>query len=208
MLSTTASSISNSNSVISESASSIRDLKYEKNNNLNQYVRDKRRQMNDSSDNMQRPPERHAQRYRSSKKEGSIDSNSSYSNGFGRVEKSKRIRELNNSQLNNGNKNKSVNRRDMINVNNVSNGSNGVNKKRYQAKIYDSSELSSNNNFSMSEIDSNSSNVQFPNLRLQRKRLIKCILREDIDLLVSIEISIEIRTISQKIHNLITIINA
>lgn len=167
MLSTTASSISNSNSIISDSVSSFNNPIID-----HQNVNIKK------------------QRRRGLAKDGSIDSaTSSYStNGY--LERAKRFNELNNSDLNQQKhrKQKELN----VNRNNYRNNlpdmskqyQNKQNSKMSRRGINDSSDLSSNN-LTLSELESNnSSNRNFSNIRLQRKRLIKCILREDIDLLV------------------------
>lgn len=57
-------------------------------------------------------------------------------------------------------------------------------KKRYMRNV-ESSEISSNN-LTLSELESSSQRSTFSDSRLQRRKFIKCILREDVDLLVSL----------------------
>ena len=57
-----------------------------------------------------------------------------------------------------------------------------TNKKKYMRNV-DSSEISSNN-LTLSELESSSQRSTFSDSRLQRRKFIKCILREDVDLLV------------------------
>ncbi len=58
------------------------------------------------------------------------------------------------------------------------------NKKKFTRSI-ESSEISSNN-LTLSELESSSQRSTFSDSRLQRRKFIKCILREDVDLLVSL----------------------
>ena len=189
MLSTTASSISNSNSIISDSASSFR--------NSNNFINnDKLSRENYKQKNVDIKKQR-----RLGLKNGSIDSNSSYStNGY--LERNRRLNEMNNSDLNQQkqrrNKDLNVNKNNNYNYyynrnglpdknNNSSSSSQYLNNKKINKLrrhgINDSSDISSNN-LTLSELESNNSLRTFSSVRLQRKRLIKCILREDIDLLV------------------------
>jgi hypothetical protein len=193
MISTTASSISNSNSIISDSASSFGNS-----NNLN-YNNN-----NSSHRNFIKSQNVDIKKYRQTKNR-SIDSASSYStNGY--LERNRRLNEMNNSDLNQQKHRKHINRDMNVNVNknnkdnyyygrnglpdkinNSSGSSQYLNNKKFdklrRRNINDSSDISSNN-LTLSELESNNSSRAFSSIRSQRKRLIKCILREDIDLLV------------------------
>jgi hypothetical protein len=201
MLSTTASSISNSNSIISDSTSSFRNS-----NNLN-FNNDKMGRRNFKQQQQLNVDIKKQRRH--GPKNGSIDSTSSYStNGY--LERNKRINEMNNSDLNQQKHRKQINRDINMNVNknnndnyyyhrnvsqdknNNNNNNNSVGNQYFDNKksnklgrfaINDSSDISSNN-LTLSELESNNSSRAFSSVRLQRKRLIKCILREDIDSLV------------------------